>query len=93
MLEDACRNILTSSMALKGYETCLVVTDWKYLNIGSAFASAANDICKESLLLLMKERESHGEEPPRIVAEAMREADVIRLAEYLFRFLVGSIRG
>ncbi|MBN1785791.1 MAG: aminopeptidase [Candidatus Methanofastidiosa archaeon] len=82
MLEDACRNILTSSMALKGDETCLVVTDWKYLNIGSAFARAANGICKESLLLLMKERGSHGEEPPKIVAEAMREADVILMPTY-----------
>jgi len=81
-LEDACRNILSSSMALKDDETCLVVTDWRLYDIGSAFADVAREMCSEPILLVMNERSSHGEEPPRIVAEAMRHSDVILIPTY-----------
>lgn len=69
-------------MALNKNETCLVVTDWKLYDIGRIFADVANQMCSESILMMMRERGSHGEEPPAIVADAMKDADVIMMPTY-----------
>ncbi|MHC1604616.1 MAG: aminopeptidase [Candidatus Methanofastidiosia archaeon] len=79
MLEESCKMILASCMGVKNDETVVVVTDDKMQEIGKIFYDVAGEMCKESILLLMKERKSHGEEPPGIVAEAMKRADVLLL--------------
>ncbi|HOP09767.1 MAG TPA: aminopeptidase, partial [Candidatus Methanofastidiosa archaeon] len=81
-LEKACRNVLSSSMAIKEDETCLVVTDWRLYDIGRIFADVALEMCTEPHLLMMRERNSHGEEPPRLVADAMLDADVVLIPTY-----------
>ncbi len=69
-------------MAIKEDETCLVVTDWRLYDIGRIFADVALEMCTEPHLLMMRERNSHGEEPPRLVADAMLDADVVLIPTY-----------
>lgn len=76
-LKDNAKNILTSCMAVKAGEELLVVTDDSRTDIGQAIYEAAKELGCEAVLLTMEEREVSGQEPPRIVAEAMKSADVV----------------
>lgn len=76
-LKDSAKNILTSCMAVKAGEELLVVTDDSRTDIGQAVYEAAKELGCEAILLTMKEREVSGQEPPRIVADAMKSADVV----------------
>lgn len=63
-------------MKVEADETVLVVTDRIKRPIGEALFEAA-EIAKEGMLLVMGPRETDGEEPPKVVAEAMKAADVV----------------
>ncbi|MDE7245601.1 MAG: aminopeptidase [Oscillospiraceae bacterium] len=76
-LKDNAKNILTSCMAVQAGEELLVVTDDSRTVIGQAFYEAAKNLGCEAILLTMKEQEVSGQEPPRIVADAMKSADVV----------------
>lgn len=76
-LKENAKNILTSCMAVKAGEELLVVTDDSRTDIGQAIYEAARELGCEAILLTMKEREVSGQEPPRIVADAMKSADVV----------------
>lgn len=82
MIQMTLRNgadmIIRTCMGAKPDESMLIVTDTCMdERIGNAFFDAAVDADCEALLLTMKPRTQHGEEPPLVVAEAMRSADVI----------------
>ncbi len=79
MLKDACRTILRSSMGVKENESVVIVTDNVLFDIGKLFFDAAQEYCSEPVLIIMRERASHGEEPPENVALAMEDADVLLL--------------
>ncbi|MCQ1529014.1 aminopeptidase [Lutispora saccharofermentans] len=64
-------------MDVKKDETVLILTDDKKLAIGSALYEEAKGFAKEAVLMVMKPRNVSGEEPPEVVAEAMRKFDVI----------------
>ncbi len=55
----------------------LVVTDSETQAIADIFAAAAATLAQEVMIVRMETRSKHGEEPPPVVAAAMREADVI----------------
>lgn len=74
---QSAKNILISSMNLDSKETVLIVTDDSRLEIAQYFHEAAKLIAKESIILCMKEREVSGQEPPFLVAEAMKMADLV----------------
>ena len=76
-LKENAKNVLTSCMAVKAGEELLVVTDDTRTDIGQAIYEAAKELGCEAILLTMKEREVSGQEPPRIVADAMKSADVV----------------
>lgn len=63
-------------LAVKPGELVLVVTDPACRAVGEALWTAACQERAEALLLLMRPREAHGEEPPKPVAEAMKAAAV-----------------
>lgn len=82
MLDKACRAILTSSMGVRSDETVLIVTDNVLEGLGRQFFDIAHEYCKEAVLAVMRERASHGEEPPPLVAAAMAGADVVLLVTH-----------
>lgn len=74
-LMDAARNAVALAKPKKS-ENLLVVTDAPSAQIGIAIYAAAAERCKASLLAI-KPTGGHGREPPRAVAKAMRDADII----------------
>lgn len=77
-LKKSADMIIRTCMGAKPGESVLIITDkCTDEKIGNAFFDAAVDADCEALLLTMKPRTQHGEEPPFVVAEAMRSANVI----------------
>jgi aminopeptidase len=77
-LKESSDMIIRTCMGAKPGESVLIITDTCTDEaIGKSLFDAAVDADCEALLLLMRQRAQHGEEPPRVVAEAMRSADVI----------------
>jgi leucyl aminopeptidase (aminopeptidase T) len=68
---------LRDCMGAKAGETVLVVTDDAKIEIGRAIYEAAKELGCEPLMLLMPPGHRNGQEPPGIVAEAMKHADVV----------------
>lgn len=63
---------------VKRGESVLIVVDTSTpQSIGKSLFEAAKDIGCEVMVLTMQPRSRHGEEPPRVVSEAMLNADVV----------------
>lgn len=73
----AARVAVQNCLGVKPEETVLVVTDTEKRDLGEIFRQAAEEVAAEALLLEMKPRQTHGTEPPLVVAEAMRQVDVV----------------
>ncbi|MDR7315148.1 aminopeptidase [Brevibacillus nitrificans] len=76
-LIENSKGILTSCMALKPGESFLVVADDVKRELGQALWEAGRELGAESVLMVMQEREKSGQEPPALVADAMKNADVV----------------
>ena len=76
-LRETAKNMLTSCLAAKPGETLLVITDDSRVKIGTAIYEAGKELGCEAMLLVMKEREVSGQEPPETVAAAMKAADIV----------------
>lgn len=63
-------------LGVQAGETVLVITDEYCRDVGEALWRAAEEAKADPLLLFMRPRDTHGEEPPRPVAEAMKVAAV-----------------
>lgn len=74
-LVDNSRNALISSLALREEETLLIVTDDSKKELAEALYAAGRSIGAETLLLIMQDREKSGQEPPSVIAEAMKHCD------------------
>lgn len=71
------RNLLEQCLNVKPNENLLVLTDTNKIEIAEMFALVGQEMGAEVVLTVMTPRTRHGEEPPRIVAEAMKAADAI----------------
>lgn len=71
------RIVVEDCMAVKENETVLILTDDKKIEIGNQLYEEAKELAKEAVLMVMKPRKVSGEEPPKEVAEAMKNFDVI----------------
>ena len=71
------RIVLEDCLAVKEDETVLILPDDNKINIGESLYSEAKKLAKEAVLMVMKPRSVSGEEPPEVVAEAMKKFDVI----------------
>lgn len=71
------KSVLTSCMAVRPRENVLIVTDDRKLEIGNALYKAAKSLGAEATLITMEPRQVSGQEPPAVVAEAMKAADVV----------------
>jgi len=78
-LMRGARTAVEICMGVKAGENVLVVTDTGKLEIAPAFAAASNAVGAETSTMIMAPRTLSGEEPPRVVAEAMKGADVLFL--------------
>lgn len=76
-LRRAARNALTTCLAVKSSEEVLIVSDFKRLKIATALYQEALFLGADPMIKLMHPRAGHGVEPPRTVARAMAEADVV----------------
>ena len=76
-MKDAVRIIVEYCLAIKKSEEVLIIVDKKSSEIGKALFKAVKRLGAETVLLEMVEREAHGSDPPRVVAEAMKRADVV----------------
>ncbi len=69
--------IFKTTLAIKREEEVLLVTDDAMLEVASLIESALRELSDEVLVLKMRPRGMHGEEPPRVVAQAMKHASVV----------------
>jgi leucyl aminopeptidase (aminopeptidase T) len=76
-MKEAARIVVQDCLGVKKGEEVLIIVDEKTRRIGDALFNAAKSLGAEAVLVEMIEREVHGSEPPRLVAEAMKSADVI----------------
>jgi len=75
-LQKAAGTALVRSLRVKRTEKVVIVTDRDQRQIARAFFDASREITQDTIIVEMIPREMHGEEPPSIVAEAMKKADV-----------------
>jgi leucyl aminopeptidase (aminopeptidase T) len=75
-MTDPYRTILNGCMGVKEGENVLVLTDPKRLQIAELLIAGARELGAEAVMIEMSERETHGSEPPDMVAAAMLSCDV-----------------
>lgn len=76
-IKQVARSIIDVCMGVKPGESVLVVTDTLRKDLGLPIYQAALETGNDAVYMEMKPRINHGEEPPKIVADAMYDADVI----------------
>ena len=68
---------MDNCVSLKAGETVLIVTDMVQEKIAKVLACAAVERGAEVVVSVMKPRKRAGEEPPKLIAESMKHADVV----------------
>lgn len=76
-LAKAIRTVVQECLGVKKGEEVLIVVDEKSKDIGRAFQIECMRVGAEVTIAEMIERNLDGEEPPRCVAAAMKEAQVV----------------
>lgn len=79
LMMRGARTLLDTCVAVKPGETVLIVTDMVKVRIAKVLAAAALEREAEPVLTVMKPRARAGQEPPKPIAEAMKQADVVFL--------------
>jgi leucyl aminopeptidase (aminopeptidase T) len=74
-LERAMSAVIHDCLAIKEGEEVLVVANPATIGLGERLRGEAGKVGAEAVMALMKERESHGSEPPPTVAAALIAAD------------------
>lgn len=77
MMMKGARKIVETCADVKQGERVLVVTDIEKITIAEMVAAAAVERGAEVVISIMLPRRIHGEEPPEMIATAMKSADVI----------------
>lgn len=76
-LSPVAQRIVSTLASVSKDEEVLVLADAETDSVARSFATAARSIGADAHLLFMPKTDSHGNEPTRIAAEAMRTADVV----------------
>ena len=74
---QGAKTIMDDCVALKKGENVLIVADMAQEKIAKVLAAAATERGGEVVVSVMKPRKKAGEEPPKLIAESMKFADVI----------------
>ncbi|MCS7139539.1 MAG: aminopeptidase [Candidatus Nezhaarchaeota archaeon] len=75
-LERAAEMAVKTCLGVKPHEVLLVIADTETKDMGEALFNAGLKVGAEVIFMLMKPRTRHGEEPPKLIAEAWQHADV-----------------
>jgi leucyl aminopeptidase (aminopeptidase T) len=76
-LERALEAVLRECLRLQAGETLVVLTDPRKRDLAEGLVARGRDLGAEAVLVEMAERETHGSEPPGVVAAALLQADVV----------------
>src|SRR5690625_3359330 len=71
------RTLLEECLNIQPKENLLIITDTNTIEIGEMFALVGKEMDAEVVMTIMNPTTRHGDEPPHIVAEAMKAADAI----------------
>ncbi|MCU1806401.1 hypothetical protein NVV31_13520 [Cytobacillus firmus] len=71
------QTLLKTCLNVKPGENLLILTDTNTTEIGEVFALAGEGMGAVVVMTIMNPTTRHGDEPPRIIAEAMKAADAI----------------
>lgn len=74
-LKEAAEGAVKTCLNVKPGEAFLVITDTEKEEIGRALFNVALDVGAESIIVVMKPRTRHGEEPPKPIAEMWAHVD------------------
>ena len=77
LMMQGARTIMDNCVSPKAGETVLIVTDMVQEKIARVLACAAVERGAEVVVSVMKPRKRVGEEPPKLIAESMKHADVV----------------
>lgn len=72
----SARKLVDTCTKVQDGETVMIVTDTNKISIAEVIASAAYERNAEVIISVMAPRKVHGEEPPRAIAEAMKNVNV-----------------
>lgn len=75
-LVEISRNLIATCLGIKEKEELVIVTDEDKRPLAEALYQAGQQLGAETVLMMMREREKSGQEPPQVIAEAMKHADV-----------------
>lgn len=76
-LQEASKIAVNDCTALNPFESALVITDEPLRKIGYALWKQASEVSEDAILVEIVPRENHGEEPPKPVANLMKDVDVV----------------
>jgi leucyl aminopeptidase (aminopeptidase T) len=76
-LDQAVRAVVRDCLAVHKREEVLVICNPSTQRLGEALAEEAADAGGDPVVATIAERATHGNEPPRVIAEAMAAANVI----------------
>jgi leucyl aminopeptidase (aminopeptidase T) len=76
-LKMAAKTALETCMGIKNSERLLVLTDDLRLNIGKTLYEVGQELAKESTMIVMPPANVNGQEPPREIAELMKQYDAV----------------
>ncbi|MDQ0862128.1 aminopeptidase [Bacillus sp. V2I10] len=71
------QTILHTCLNIKPGENLLILTDTNTIEIGEMFSIVGKGMDAEVVMTIMSPTTRHGDEPPKIIAEAMKAADAI----------------
>ncbi|MCM3704689.1 MULTISPECIES: aminopeptidase [Cytobacillus] len=71
------QTLLKTCLNVKPGENLLILTDTNTTEIGEVFALVGEGMGAKVVMTIMNPTTRHGDEPPRIIAEAMKAADAI----------------
>lgn len=70
------KRVLTTNLNVRPEEKLLIVVDTYYRQLGEIFFKAGEEHGLETMLVQYMPREKSGMEPPQLVADAMKQADI-----------------
>jgi leucyl aminopeptidase (aminopeptidase T) len=76
-LQESVRNVVRISARVQRGELVCIAADTQTVPIAMAIAEAVREAGAEPVVVTMRPRRAHGNEPPRVVAAAMKAADVV----------------
>src|SRR4030042_1862434 len=76
-LDRTARMIVDYAVQVKPGENVCILTDTNKLSIAEALARASYAVGAETVVCIMTPRQMHNEEPPKVIAAAMKAAQVL----------------